>query len=207
MVQAAITEAFQLKVTLLGFRPPIWRRVLVPATFDLAQFHRVIQESFGWEDCHLHSFQIHGIEFGEPDPDGWSDYQSERITLAKLNLQPKTKFRYEYDFGDSWVHEITVEKVVVPESPLEMPVCLAGKRACPPEDSGGPWGFQDMLYAARNPDHPDHEEFKEYLDPDWDSEAFYLEAVNVCLKSAFKPRKPRSTKKPAKGTPPASDQA
>ena len=206
MAQAASTEAFQLKVALLGFRPPIWRRVLVPAHFDLAKLHRVIQESFGWEDYHLHAFQIHGIDFGEPDPDGWSDYQSERITLAKLNLQPKAKFRYEYDFGDSWVHELTVEKVIVPEIPLEVPVCLAGKRACPPEDSGGPWGFQDMLYAARNPDHPDHEEFKEYLDPDWDVEAFYLEAVNVCLESAFKPRKPRSTKKPAAGTP-ASDQA
>ena len=207
MVQAATTEAFQLKVTLLGFRPPIWRRVLVPAAFDLAHLHRVIQEVFGWEDYHLHAFRIHGNDFGEPDPEGWSDYQSEGITLAKLHLQPKAKFRYEYDFGDSWIHEITVEKVVAPETPLITPLCLAGKRACPPEDSGGPWGFQDMLYAARNPDHPDHEEFKEYLDPDWDPEAFYLEAVNARLQFAFKPRKPRSTKKTAKASTLPSNQA
>ncbi len=103
------------------------------------------------------------------------EYQSERITLAKLDLKPKTKFRYKYDFGDSRIYEITVEKVVIPEVPLTVPVCLAGKRACPPEDSGGPRGFQDMLYAARNPDHPDHKEY-----PDWDPEAFYLEAGNVC---------------------------
>ncbi len=118
MAKSVSIEAFQLKVKLLGFRPPIWRRVLVPESYDLAQLHRVIQEAFSWEDYHLHAFQIHGIDFGEPDPDGWSEYQSERITLAKLNLQPKTKFRYEYDFGDSWIHEITMEKVVVTEVPL-----------------------------------------------------------------------------------------
>ena len=206
MAQTEPNEAFQFKVTLLGFRPSIWRRVLVPASFDLAKLHRVIQEAFGWEDYHLHAFQIHGVDFGPPDPGGWMESRSERITLAKLDLRPKMKFRYEYDFGDSWIHEITVEKVIVPETPLAAPVCLAGKRACPPEDSGGPWGFQDMLYAARTPDHPGHEEFKEYLDPDWDSEAFHLEAVNVCLRSAFKLRKPRSTKKATKGQVPSSDQ-
>ncbi len=173
MAKAASTEVLQLKVTLLGFRPPIWRRVLVPASFDLAKLHRVIQESFGWEDYHLHAFRIHGVEFGQPDPGGWMEYQSERITLTKLNLQLKTKFRYEYDFGDSWIHEITVD----------------------PEDSGGPWGFQDMLAAARNPEHPDYEEFKEYVDPDWDAEAFHIEVVNAYLYAAFSPRKVRSSKK------------
>ena len=198
MAQAASAEALQLKVKLLGFRPSIWRRVLVPGNFNLAQLHNVIQEVFGWEDYHLHAFNIEGVEFGLPDPDGWTEYQSERITLAKLNLPPKTKFRYEYDFGDSWIHEITVEKIVVPQEPLKVPICLAGKRACPPEDSGGPWGFQDMLEAACNPKHHDHEEFKEYLDPEWDSEAFHLEAVNACLRSAFTPQAPRSTRKTTK---------
>lgn len=206
MAQTASIEAFQLKVTLLGFRPPIWRRVLVPGSFDLAGLHRVIQASFGWEDYHLHAFQIHGVDFGPRDPEGWTEYQSERIALAKLNLHAKTKFRYEYDFGDSWIHEITVEKVVVPEVPLVVPVCLTGKRACPPEDSGGPWGFQDMLAAAHNPEHPDHDEFKEYLDSDWDPEAFSLETVNACLSAAFTPRKPRSAKKAAKVWTPPSDQ-
>jgi hypothetical protein len=206
MAQTASIEAFQLKVTLLGFRPPIWRRVLVPGNFDLARLHRVIQASFGWEGYHLHAFQIHGVDFGPRDPEGCLEYQSERIALAKLNLHAKTTFRYEYDFGDSWIHEITVEKVVVPEVPLVLPVCLTGKRACPPEDSGGPWGFQDMLEAAHNPEHPDHEEFKEYLDPDWNPEAFRLETVNACLSAAFTPRKPRSTKKVAKVWAPPSDQ-
>lgn len=195
MPKADSAETLQLKVTLLGFKPPIWRRVLVPASLDLAQLHRVIQETFGWEDCHLHGFQIHGHDYGPPDPTGWGEAHSERMALAKLKLEPKTKFRYEYDFGDSWIHEITVEKVLMPETPLTVPVCLAGKRACPPEDSGGPWGFQDMLEAARNPEHPDHEEFKEYLDPDWDAEAFHLEAINWRLSAAFSPRKPRTPRK------------
>lgn len=195
MAKAASTEVLQLKVTLLGFRPPIWRRVLVPASFDLAKLHRVIQAAFGWEDYHLHAFRIHGVDFGQPDPGGWMEYQSERITLAKLNLQLKTKFRYEYDFGDSWIHEITVEKILPQDEPMSIPVCLAGKRACPPEDSGGPWGFQDMLAAARNPEHPDYEEFKEYVDPDWDAEAFHIEVVNAYLYADFSPRKVRSSKK------------
>jgi hypothetical protein len=206
MAQPAATDALQLKITLLGFRPPIWRRVLVPASFDLAKLHRVIQEAFGWEDYHLHAFRIHGVEFGQPDPEGWMEYQSERIVLAKLNLKPKTKFRYEYDFGDSWIHEITVEKILSQDEPMSVPVCLAGKRACPPEDSGGPWGFQDMLYAANNPEHPDHEEFKEYIDPDWNPEAFHLEAVNTCLRAAFKPRTLATKRKTGKTGTPTSGQ-
>ena len=117
-------------MTVTGFRPPIWRRVLVPTSFDLAKLHRVIQEAFGWEDCHLHAFQIHGVDFGPPDPGGWMEYRSERVTLAKLDLQPKMKFRYEYDFGDSWENDQS--RPTEPRSGLNAYVCPSDKSPDPP---------------------------------------------------------------------------
>lgn len=197
MTEPGTIKAYQLKITLSDLHPPIWRRVLVPEQFTLSDLHKVIQEAFGWEDYHLHAFEIHGVAFGEPDPEGFTEYQSERKPLGKLGLKPRQKFRYEYDFGDSWIHEIAVEKVQVLEQALVIPVCLAGERACPPEDSGGPWGFQDILDATRNPDHPDHEEFNSYLDPSWDPEAFSLEAINILLRAAFAQKSGRGSKKSA----------
>jgi len=187
LVQAVSSEVLNLKIVLLDIQPPIWRRVLVPANFTLAKLHGVIQIAFGWEDYHLHSFHIHGVEFGQPDPGGWTDYKSERIALAELDLKPK--FRYEYDFGDSWIHEIRVGRVMVPKDPVMVPVCLEGERACPPEDCGGVWGYQEMLEALSDPADPRHDEFKEWLVDDWDSESFNLTKVNASLEEAFKPRK------------------
>ena len=141
MAQAA-SQNLHLKVSLHGIRPPIWRRLLVPSTCTLAQLHAAIQAAFGWKDCHLHAFTIYGEDYGPRDPEGEVDVKSERITLATLGLGLKEKFRYVYDFGDDWVHDITVEKVYVPETPLSVPVCLGGKRAGPPEDCGGVWGYE-----------------------------------------------------------------
>jgi hypothetical protein len=181
----------QLKVVLADIRPPIWRRVLVPASYSLAKLHQVIQAAFGWEDCHLHRFRIHGEDYGPPDLDADEAFRSERVTLGKLGLQAKTKFSYEYDFGDSWEHGITVEAVLTAD-PSSAPVCLAGKRACPPEDCGGPWGYQDLLATIADPGHPEHESMKEWLGNDgWDAEAFHLDQVNDLLSQAFAPRKQR----------------
>ncbi len=185
MTQDPSHEALQLKVALAEIKPPIWRRVRVPAKFTLEQLHRVIQVAFGWEDCHLHVFRIRGEDYGPSDPDSGGETRSERITLARLGLKAKMKFTYEYDLGDLWEHQVTVE-AVEPAEGLETPVCLAGKRACPPEDCGGPWGYQEMVTAIGDPEHPDHVDIREWLGTDrWDAEAFHLDQVNEQLAGAF----------------------
>ena len=195
MAQSASLEALQLKVLLDEVRPPVWRRVLVPTHYNLTQLHRVIQVAFGWEDSHLHLFKIHGKIFGSPESDTGRGLHGEGITLAKLGLPPKSKFEYEYDFGDSWVHVVTVEKVVALSEPVTVPVCLEGMRACPPEDCGGAWGYQEMLEALGDPEHPSHEDFKEWLEGGWNPESFDLEKVNASLAKAFKPKTTPRNKK------------
>jgi len=191
MTAATPQDVVHLKVSLRGITPPVWRRLLVPARTTLAQLHSAIQVAFGWENYHLHGFTVHGEEYGPQDPDGEMDVRSEGIALAKLGLKAKTKIRYEYDFGDCWVHDITVEKILVSEVPLVAPVCFGGKRACPPEDCGGGPGYEDMLEALDDPTHPRHEEFFEWLGGGWDPEEFDLENVNARLTARFTPAKPR----------------
>lgn len=202
MAQAA-SQNLHLKVSLHGIRPPIWRRLLVPSTCTLAQLHAAIQAAFGWKDCHLHTFTIYGEDYGPRDPEGEVDVKSERITLAKLGLRLKEKFRYVYDFGDDWVHDITVEKVYVPATPLSVPVCLGGKRAGPPEDCGGIWGYENLLGALRDPGHPEHQQMKQWLGGDWFPEVVDLDEVDARLDASFPPARARSTRPaPKSATPP-----
>lgn len=189
MAKPALRDVFQLKVTLRGIRPPIWRRLLVPASYTLARLHDAIQAAFGWEDCHLHAFIVYGEEYGPRDPEGGTEVRSERVSLASLGLEAKDKFSYEYDFGDDWVHDITVEKALVSEETLPHPICVAGKRSCPPEDCGGTSGYEELLDAVADPTHPRHQEFKDWLDDDWDPEWFSVDYVNICLKGRFAPPK------------------
>lgn len=171
-------QVYQLKVTLCNARPPIWRRIQVPSDITLGKLHRILQAAMGWTDSHLHRFEVKGVSFGAPDPE--LEFESER--RAKLNeVAPAegSKFRYEYDFGDSWLHDIVVEKVLPADPNVRYPVCIKGKRACPPEDCGGVWGYEELLETLRDPNHPDHEEMKEWLgDEEFDPEAFDPEEVN-----------------------------
>jgi hypothetical protein len=173
---------FQLKITLKGSKPAIWRRLQVKDC-KLSRLHDIIQVVMGWEDCHLHQFDIDGRQFsrlkaelaGDLDVEDADDY-----LLSEL-LQEKTKFRYEYDFGDGWEHQLTVEKVIKPEQGTQYPVCLAGARACPPEDVGGVWGYESFLQARQDPKHPEHADMMEWHGP-FDPEAFDGEAVNRTLR-------------------------
>jgi hypothetical protein len=199
MAQNASSEVFTLKVTLKGVQPPVWRRLLVPATCTLAKLHKAIQSSFGWEDCHLHLFLIRGEEFGSPDAEENDGASSERATLKKLDLRAKEKFRYEYDFGDCWEHDVTVEDRHVAVLPPKEPICIDGKGACPPEDCGGAWGYQDMLATLRDPSDPRYKEIKEWLDTDhWDAAAFDLDEVNDRMNKALARQWPRGLKKGSK---------
>ena len=175
----------QLKVTIKHIEPPIWRRLQVPADIKLAALHDVLQTAFGWTDSHLHQFVIGDVFYGLPDPD-FSDWgrqvnDERRARLHKVTRRGVKRFVYEYDFGDGWEHQVILEKVLAPEEGVAYPRCVAGARACPLEDCGGPWGYQALLEAILDPDHPDYDEMSEWLDEDFDSEAFDLEAVNARL--------------------------
>jgi hypothetical protein len=174
---------YQLKITLRGSKPPIWRRVQVPGKFTLAQLHEVIQAAMGWYNAHLYQFEI-GSEFYSNPAFQLEDSRSDR-TLALTRLIPgeKFKFHYAYDMGDYWEHAILVEKVLSADPKTQYPLCLKGKRACPPEDCGGIWGYGSFLETITDPNHPDHEDMLEWVGGSFDPEAFDLAAVNDRLQS------------------------
>lgn len=175
-------SVYQLKVSLRGIKPPIWRRVQVPGDITLAKLHRVLQVVMGWTNSHLHKFSIGGVDYAEPDPDGFLNFQSDRRARLNKVARAMQKFEYEYDFGDSWEHDIVVEKTLQPEPGASYPVCLAGERACPPEDCGGLWGYQDFLEAIMNPAHTEHEAMLTWVGGSFDPETFDLDAVNASLR-------------------------
>src|SRR4029077_785870 len=133
-----------------------------------------IQVAMGWDFSHLYSFEVNGIDYGDPEMTG-GELDMEDDSRAKLShLVPgeKFKFHYTYDFGDSWEHEIVVEKLLPPEKGRAYPVCVDGKRACPPEDVGGAWGYLEFIEAKRNPDHERHDELSEWFEGEFDPEEF-----------------------------------
>jgi hypothetical protein len=176
---------YQLKVSLNNARPPIWRRILVPETITLYDLHEIIQIAMGWTDSHLHGFTIGEQNYGDPKNDefGGLGIKNEiHFRLKQLGLHEKASFSYEYDFGDSWEHTLLIEKILPAEKGVYYPVCLAGKRACPPEDVGGVWGYVDFLQIISDPKHKDHDEFLEWIDGDFDPEEFDLDEVNENLR-------------------------
>ncbi len=178
-VPAVTVPIYQLKVTLKGSKPPIWRRIQVLSDTRLGKLHRILQVVMGWSDYHLHQFIVGQTYYGVPDPDFEMDVRSERtVPLSRVLLAPKAKLIYEYDFGDSWEHELLLEKVLDPDPTVRYPICLTGKRACPPEDCGGIWGFAEFLEAIASPDHDEHERMLEWSGGRFNPEAFDLHEVN-----------------------------
>lgn len=167
-------DVFQLKITLLDTKPPIWRRVLVDSGSTLDHLHDVIQAAFGWRNYHLHEFEVGPNRYGVPDPDeDWGEPpQDERRTRLDAIAGEGSSFRYTYDFGDSWDHRVLVEKVLPADTTPTVPVCIAGRLACPPEDCGGPWGYRELLEILADPTHPEHDERREWLGRPFDPEAF-----------------------------------
>jgi Plasmid pRiA4b ORF-3-like protein len=172
---------YQLKVTLEDSKPPIWRRLLVPASLNLGDLHQILQVAMGWTDSHLHQFIVGEKTYGMPDPDTDWTLDEDRVKLAQIVSGEKFRFRYEYDFGDSWLHLILVEKILPAEPGKPYPICVKGKGNCPPEDCGGIWGFYDFVEAMANPKHPEHENLKEWYGDDFDPEAFDIDDVNRIL--------------------------
>jgi Plasmid pRiA4b ORF-3-like protein len=177
---------YQLKISLYGSKPPIWRRVQVNNGTTLAQLHNIIQEAMGWYDYHLHSFTVNDVEYGQPDPSDMFDMyevkDERQIEISRLIAGEKAKFSYLYDFGDSWEHVILVEKILPADPTVRYPICVKGKGACPPEDCGGIWSYYDgFLAAIKDPEHPEHEEMLEWIGGEFDPDYFDLDEVNRLL--------------------------
>jgi hypothetical protein len=159
----------QIKVKLLGVaKPPVWRRLQLRADTRLDHLHEILQAALGWENYHMHVFSFGDEEFGNPNPElGFSDER--QVTLGEL-IDLGARFRYTYDFGDDWEHEITVEDLLDADPDTHYPVLVAAKGACPPEDCGGRWGYANLREILAHPDHDEHQEMLEWLGVDNASE-------------------------------------
>lgn len=173
----------QFKVTLDGVKPPIWRRIQLSSDASFWDLHCAINDAMGWEDMHLHAFQIgdkrNGIDIGIPMEDDmpWSNatmLAGWDVPIANHLDKPGTRCTYLYDFGDDWSHKVVLEAVVPREPKLKYPRCLAGARACPPEDCGGVHGYARLCDVLKNPSKTDEEaeELLDWLGDDFDPEAF-----------------------------------
>ncbi|MEV1318528.1 plasmid pRiA4b ORF-3 family protein [Micromonospora arborensis] len=152
---------YQLKVGLREAKPPIWRRLELPADTSLEDLHGIIQVAFGWHDSHLHVFETAYGDFGVADRE--LGHRAEApVTLEQVAPGVGDRFKYTYDFGDDWTHEIVVEKVL-PRQPIAYPRCTGGRRAAPPEDCGGIWGYAELVEVLSDPDHPEHGDRLEWL--------------------------------------------
>jgi hypothetical protein len=182
---------YQIKITLLGSKPPIWRRIQV-SDCTLDKLHEYIQTSMGWTNSHLHQFRLGEQLFGDPElmQENFEEFDFKDSTKALLSdIVPERdepfRFRYEYDFGDSWEHEILVEDSSEAEAGHKHPTCLEGKRACPPEDCGGVWGYPELLDAIGNKKHKQHDELLEWVGDDFDPEEFDADEATKMMKEGL----------------------
>lgn len=171
----------QLKISLIGIRPPIWRRLLVPGAMRLSDLHQVIQTVFGWTDSHLHQFIIAGQRFGQPDEFDEKSLDEADATVSGTVGSSVKRVSYIYDLGDDWGHEIVVEKVIGEDSGRERPLCIGGRRHRPPEDCGGASGYSEVLEAIGDSRHPEHAAMLEWAGGRFDPEGFDIAAVNSSL--------------------------
>ncbi|MGW8195445.1 MAG: UPF0149 family protein [Desulforhopalus sp.] len=185
---------YQLKIGLQGAKPPIWRRIHVPGQTTLEQLHTIIQLTMGWDDCHLHQFVIDRTCYSLPDDDHnmrTSRPKNEaQYTLDDLADKIHPRFQYIYDFGDNWLHQITVEKTLSPGQAKPYPVLLTGRRTCPPEDSGGVHGYQHLLAILEDPDSAGYDDTIDWLGEDFDPASFGkddITAINIILQELLTP--------------------
>ena len=171
----------QLRISLMEHTPTIWRRLLVPGEIKLSKLHPIFQAAMGWEDYHLHVFEIGGRRYGVPRPGMGERRHRRRVGRPRRPGRRPERFFYEYDFGDSWRHEVVVESIEPVPLILKFGVCVDGQRACPPEDCGGTGGYGEFLEAITDPDHEEHDDYVGWIGRYFDPEAFDLAMVNAAL--------------------------
>jgi hypothetical protein len=177
----ATRSVYELKITLLGIQPPIWRRILVPSTMRLCCLHDAIQAVFGWTDTHLHHFEKHGEYWGVPDEEFEDRTDESNVELRKVLLRKGDSMTYTYDFGDNWRHRILLEQIIRAEMSATRPICLGGRRRRPPEDVGGPSGYKEFLRVIFEPGREEFSHFREWAGGKFHAEEFDVAAVNKIL--------------------------
>jgi hypothetical protein len=186
---------YHLKVVLLDTKPSIWRLLQVPGHANLGWLHAVLQVAMGWTNSHLHMFLANGERYSDPrynddaPIDALKVRDEAQAVLLRLAPEEGAQVGYEYDFGDSWSHEITVAKILPHDAATATTaICLDGARSCPPEDCGGTWGYADLLKILKHPNHPEHKNMKEWLGRPFDGESFDVAATNLWLPKLKWPR-------------------
>ena len=174
-------SVFRLRVTLDDVDPTVWRRLLVPGSVSLAKLHDILQAAMGWTNSHLHSFTIGNQLYGMHFDDFPEDEVDEKGVTVLQAIGGHGRFSYEYDFGDSWGHEVVVEAAIRSPRALKFAVCLDGQNACPPEDCGGVSGYAELLAVLADPDHEDHDHLLQWVGGSFDPTEFDLVAANVAL--------------------------
>ena len=176
---------YQLKISLKGLIPPIWRRVQVSSTITVAELHLILQAVMGWQNLHTYRFIIEGVAYGQPETDDWPAVQSaEQTRLEQIISEQGQKFIYVYDFESDWQHVLKVEQILQLEAEDFYPRCLTGQRACPPEDCGGIFSYSDLLHILADPTHEDYSAAIDWLGREFNPEAFDPEATNIALNIA-----------------------
>ena len=175
-------EYYELKIKLNNISPQITREIIVDSSVVLQDFHKIIQTVMGWTNSHLHQFRVGNLFYSKPDEESLI----ESIDYTDIELQTvlnadNREIIYDYDFGDDWEHIITLKKIIY-EKPKQVPICISGKRNCPPEDSGGPYGYQSLLRILKNPNHKEYKEMKQWIGKQFDSEYFDIDIINKLLK-------------------------
>jgi len=179
-------DVYQIKITLTGSQPAMWRRFEVPGNTSLAELHGILQVVMGWSNAHLHRFIVKGQTYATPERGdiGPRKPKDERkFTLRDLLTQEGSRPTYEYDFGDNWQHELLVERIHPAEEGTRYPVCLEGAGACPPEDVGGVSGYTQFLEAMVDTNHPEHQNCRDWIGGYFDPEKFDLAKVNQILRN------------------------
>ncbi len=180
------SHAYQMRIYLKGTRPRIWRRFVASPETRLDELHEIVQIVMGWEDCHLHMFAAGKRRFQLPTP--WDDVRGfgppvsdeREYRIGQILTREKDWIDYVYDFGDHWDHRIVLQRILS-EAPDEgVPSCLSGKCNCPPEDSGGLWGFYHKLEIVADPDHEEHDWIREWMGG-YDPDDFSVDEVNAQL--------------------------
>jgi len=185
------TDVVQIRITLRDVEPPVWRRVEVPASLTLKRLHETIQGAMGWLDRHMYEFRVGQRRYGDPaivgpEPDLAN---AAFVKLSSLVENGVARFLYVYDFGDDWRHDITVESVRPAEPGVDYPVFVDGARHCPPEDCGGPPGYQGFLETMGNSDHPEHEEALDWYGEPFDPDDIERDSIDAMLSRIARSRR------------------
>ena len=179
-------KLYQIKISLIGAKPPIWRRLLIDPDTTFQDLHRIIQLAMGWQVSHLHLFQAQdGRLLGDlaEDEDSMLNVEDESaVAVSSLLAREGQALMYEYDFGDSWEHDVKLEKILPGDQEEPLPRCVKAVRQCPPEDVGGLPGFYDFLEAMEDAAHPEHDAMLQWRGGEWfDPDYVNLNQINEDL--------------------------